>query len=79
MSYYRKFKRSYSTKDRFDNYIEMLSKFASKGKCGHEIKKGVVIGYNSTHGAVCTDCWIKWKAENREAEAIEAGYINSPW
>lgn len=65
----------YSRADRFDNYREILARFASMGACGHPIKKGEVIGYNSTHGCRCTACWIKWREENREADAVEAGYM----
>lgn len=65
--------------DRFDNYRQITAKFDSTGKCGHEIKKGEVIGYNRTHGCYCSDCWGRWVAENREAEAMENDYMNSCW
>ncbi len=63
--------------NRFCNYREILAKFDSTGAC-HPIKKGEVIGWHTRHGAQCPICWAKWVAENREAEAIEAGYMNSP-
>lgn len=75
---------------RFDRYVEIKAKFNSMSTdCGmlnngggHEIKAGEIIGYarvgrnSHTH---CAACWARWKAENEEADAIEAGYINSPW
>ena len=72
--------RQLSRSDRFNNFREIVARFASTGKCGHAIKKGDVIGWNPrTKSVYCTDCWAKWVAENREADAIEAGYMNSPW
>jgi hypothetical protein len=65
--------------DRFDNYREITAKFNSIGKCGHQITKGDRIGYNKRFGCQCSNCWSRWVAENREADAIEAGYMNSPW
>lgn len=65
--------------DRFENYRQITAKFDSTGKCGHPIKKGDVIGYNRNHGCHCSSCWSKWVAENREADAIESGYMNSCW
>ena len=62
--------------DRFSNYREMTSRFASVGKCGHQIKQGDVIGYNRTHGAQCADCWLRWKAENAAADFDEAQYAS---
>ena len=59
----------------FSNYKEITSKFASVGACGHQIKVGDVIGWNPRHGTRCQDCWTKWRTENAEADAIEAGYM----
>jgi hypothetical protein len=70
---------SLRTADRFDNYHEMLARFSSTGKCGHRIRRGDLIGYNSRHGAQCSACWASWKAENAEADAIERGWMCSPW
>ena len=62
--------------DRFDNFAEIRAKFNSTGTCGHQIKKGDVIGYNPrTKSTSCPNCWSRWVAENREADAIEAGYM----
>ena len=72
-------RRRLKTADRFDNYREITAKFDSTGKCGHEIKKGDRIGYNRNHGCHCSSCWFKWSAENREADAIESGYMPSVW
>jgi hypothetical protein len=70
-------RRSLRTADRFDNYREITAKFDSKGKCGHDIKKGDRIGYNRNHGCRCTDCWDSWVRENHEADMIELGYMPS--
>ena len=75
------------TGTRFDDYREITAKFdtpAALAACGHDIKKGEIIGYASgrygSRGLVqCAACWARWVAENREADAIEAGYMNSPW
>ena len=75
----RSINRRLRTADRFDNYREITAKFDSTGKCGHEIKKGDRIGYNKDHGCRCSVCWDKWYAENKEAEMIERGFLNSPW
>ena len=69
--------RQLARADRFDNYREIRAKFDSTGTCGHEIKKGDVIGWNKTYGCQCKDCWAKWVNENKEADAIEQGHINS--
>lgn len=71
--------RRLKTADRFDNYREITAKFDSIGKCGHEIKKGDRIGWNKHHGCRCSSCWSRWVAENREADAIESGYMPSVW
>ena len=71
--------RMLKSADRFDNYREITAKFDSTGKCGHPIKKGDTIGWNKRHGCYCSACWSKWVAENREADAIEAGYMPSCW
>lgn len=71
--------RNLRTADRFDNYREITAKFDSTGKCGHSIKKGDRIGWNKIHGCHCSSCWSKWVAENREADMIESGYMNSCW
>ena len=72
-------RRSLRTADRFSNYREITAKFDSTGKCGHPIKKGDRIGYNKNHGCHCSSCWSKWVAENREADAIESGYMPDVW
>lgn len=61
--------------NRFDNYREIVSKFNSTGTCGHPIQKGDRIGWNRKYGCYCANCWDRWVAENREADAIEAGYM----
>lgn len=61
--------------NRFDNYREIISKFDSVGSCGHEIKKGDRVGWSRKYGCECASCWERWVAENREADAIEAGYL----
>jgi hypothetical protein len=71
--------RRLKTADRFDNYREIIAKFDSTGLCGHPIKKGDRIGYNRNHGCRCSSCWSSWVAENREADMIESGCMNSPW
>lgn len=71
--------RRLRTADRFDNYREITAKFDSTGKCGHPIKKGDRIGYNRNFRPPCAACWSKWVAENREADAIESGYMPSVW
>lgn len=71
--------RQLRTADRFDNYREITAKFDSTGKCGHAIKKGDRIGWNKRHGCQCASCWSRWVAENREAAAIEQGYMPSVW
>ena len=75
----RRVMRQLRTADRFDNYREITARFDSTGKCGHQIKKGDRIGWNKRHGCHCADCWSRWSAENREADAIEAGYMPSCW
>ena len=71
--------RQLRTADRFDNYREITAKFNSTGKCGHPIKKGDRIGWNKSHGCRCSSCWSSWVSENREADMVEQGYMNSPW
>jgi hypothetical protein len=71
--------RRLRTADRFDNYREITAKFDSVGKCGHPIKKGDRIGYNRNFRPPCAACWAKWVTENREADAIESGYMPSVW
>jgi hypothetical protein len=68
--------RSYLSRndDRFDNYRELVSRFASTGKCGHEIKKGDVIGWHRKHGAQCAACWARWRSENAEAAQQESQF-----
>lgn len=62
--------------DRFDNYREIKAKFNSIGDCGHAIKKEEIIGYNPRNKKTqCPNCWSRWVAENKEADAIEAGYM----
>ena len=66
--------------DRFDNYREIQARFNSIGNCGHAIKKGEIIGYNSRNKKCqCANCWSRWVVENREADAIEAGYMPQVW
>jgi hypothetical protein len=61
-----------SNLDRFDNYRRITAKFNSTTSCGHEVKKGDEIGYNSAlKKTVCTACWYNWVAENRQAQAYE--------
>ncbi len=70
---------------RFNDYREFTSKYDSMATCGHAIKKGDVIGWAPRRGrwdkseTVCAGCWARWRSENAEADAIEAGYMNSPW
>lgn len=71
--------RQLKSANRFDNYREIRAKFNSTGACGHAIKKGDVIGWNKRYGCQCSNCWSRWVAENREADAIEAGYMPSCW
>jgi len=68
----------YRNLNRFDNYRELAARFASTGACGHPIQKGDRIGWNKRHGAQCSSCWARRVAENREADAIERGYLPSP-
>ena len=63
--------------NRFDNYRELISKFNSTGACGHPIAKGDTIGWTRRFGAQCQACWLKWKSENAEAQAVESGYMPS--
>lgn len=70
------------SKPRFNDYREITAKFDSTGSCGHPIKTGDVIGWARRHRqshTQCSECWSRWVAENREADAIEAGYMNSCW
>ena len=53
---------------RFNDFRELVSKFNSVGKCGHEIKKGDTIGWYKHGGTYCNQCWEKWKAEVRSEE-----------
>ena len=67
---------------RFNDYREIQAKFNSTGTCGHTIRKGDTIGWarkRRVSETQCTDCWVKWVDENREADAIEAGYMPCPW
>lgn len=76
----RSIRRQMKNSDRFDNFREIRAKFSSEGTCGHQIKKGEIIGFNPrTKSTSCPDCWARWVAENREADAIEAGYMPSVW
>jgi hypothetical protein len=60
---------------RFDDYHEIEAKFDSVGKCGHEIKKGDVIGYAPrTKEARCNSCWQRWVGENEAADFDEQVY-----
>jgi len=64
--------RQLSRADRFDNYREIVAKFASVAACGHPIARGDRIGYNRTHGCRCAACWSHWVAENASAAQDEA-------
>ncbi len=55
----------------FANYREIISRFASVGKCGHAINKGDTIGWHRVHGAQCAKCWQQWKADNAAADFDE--------
>ena len=62
--------------DRFPNYRTITAKFDSTGSCSHPIRQGDVIGWNPrAKRTQCAACWRAWVAENREADAIEAGYM----
>jgi hypothetical protein len=69
--------------NRFDNYREITARFDSVATAcgstapgGHAIKTGDRIGYLPGRAlTMCSDCWARWVAENREADAIEAGYM----
>jgi len=74
---YRRYRRT--GPPRFDDYREIVARYASTGKCGHAIAKGDVIGWHKRGGAYCAACWAKWRAENAEADAIEAGYMPCVW
>lgn len=64
----------------FDFYREISARFNSTATCGHEVKKGEIIGYNPRNKKTqCSNCWARWVAENREADAIEAGYLPQVW
>jgi len=65
---------------RYSDYAEITARFHSRGTCGHEIRKGDTIGYaRKGKFTQCTECWSAWVAENREADAIEAGYMPCAW
>lgn len=61
--------------DRFSNYREIVAKFASTAACGHPVKAGDRIGWNSRARKVrCAQCWRDWVAENDAAAADERFY-----
>jgi hypothetical protein len=65
--------------DRFTNYRAIQARRAEQASCGHAVQVGDTIGYNPRlrpAKTVCADCWRRWVAENREADAYEAGL---PW
>lgn len=69
---------------RFDDYREITARFSSIatgcGKGLHRIEKGETIGYAGKRGGtICGDCWARWRAENAEADAIEAGHLPTCW
>ncbi len=51
--------------NRFENYREIKSRFDCHGACGHQIRKGDLIGWNRRHGARCASCWAVWKQETQ--------------
>jgi len=59
----------------YSNYRSITAKFNSRGKCGHDIRKGDTIGWNRKYGAQCSGCWRKWQAENAEADLMESGQM----
>ena len=61
---------------RFYDFGEISAKFASKGTCGHDIKKGDRIGYGrrgrrGKAETCCPSCWSAWVNENAEADMME--------
>lgn len=74
--------RRYSSQPRFNDYREIIAKFDSTGSCNHPIKRGESIGYSRFKGTSftqCHNCWVKWVNENREADAMENGYMPCCW
>lgn len=68
-SYYRQ------SADRFPNYREITARFDSTGTCGHEIRKGDVIGWHpKLKKTYCQACWARWCEENAEADRAERGW-----
>ena len=66
--------------NRFTYYREIEARFDSTGACGHAIKRGDRIGWNKrAKRTQCAACWARWVDENREADAIESGYMPSCW
>ena len=68
---------------RFDDFHELTARRDSVGcvnGADHQVKKGDRIGWSRKYRvACCASCWTNWSAENAEADAIEAGWIRSPW
>ncbi len=68
--------RNSRTADRFDNYREIDTRFASTGTCGHAIVKGDRIGWHpALKKTQCAACWTRWAAENAEADMLERGCV----
>ena len=74
------YRRNYGA-PRFYDYREITARFDSMGCDGtHPIRKGDRIGYvRRFRKTVCAACWTRWVEENREADALEAGYVSCPW
>ena len=71
---YRRSYRNGGYADRFYNYREIAARFASTGSCGHEITKGDRIGWHPKLKITqCATCWLRWVAENAEADMLERG------
>jgi hypothetical protein len=68
---------------RYSDFYELVARRDSGGcvnGADHRIKAGDVIGWSRAHRlACCAECWSRWVAENREADAIEAGYVPCPF
>lgn len=51
-------------KNTFSNYIGIRAEYDSTASCGHPIKKGNLIGYNTiVKRTQCADCWSRWQRE----------------
>lgn len=78
---YRRTNGSRFGRPRFDDYREITAKYDGTAcNDAHAVHKGDRIGYAPRfRKVVCAACWRRWQAENAEADAIEAGYMPSPW